>query len=109
MTDERDRYWCSSRAMMFRAVDDGIDLFVKVVPGASRTGLAGTWRNRLKVAVAAPPERGKANTALTRFIASLMGLRKQDVTVVAGRTSPLKTVRLTGVTTDQARRFLELD
>ena len=82
---------------------------VKVVPGASRTRCLGELGDRLKVAVAAPPEGGKANKALVAFLADCLGVRKGDVTIEAGWTSPEKTVRITRVTVDQARRVLGLN
>ena len=42
------------------ASGDGTRVRVKVVPGASRTKVVGVLGDRLKVAVAAPPEGGKA-------------------------------------------------
>jgi uncharacterized protein (TIGR00251 family) len=77
---------------------DGKDvlLAVKVVPGASRTRVAGVLGDRLKVAVAAAPEKGKANAALTAYLAKTCGLNKRDVLVESGETSPLKSVRFRG-------------
>jgi hypothetical protein len=88
---------------------DGKDvlLAVKVVPGASRTRVAGLLGDRLKVSVAAPPEKGKANAALTAYLAKACGLNKRDVVVESGETSPLKTVRFRGVTVDFVSAALE--
>jgi len=77
--------------------EDGVALHVKVVPGASRSKLAGVLGDRLKVQVAAPPEAGKANAAACELIATVLGVGKRDVTVVAGRTQPRKTLRVTGL------------
>jgi len=69
---------------------------VKVVPGASRTRFLGEWEGRARIAVAAAPEKGKANAALAVFLAKLLSVRKRDVIVVAGHTSPLKTIKIEG-------------
>ena len=45
----------------------GVELSVKVVPGASRTKVAGVWGVALRIAVAAPPEAGKANAAVVKL------------------------------------------
>ena len=79
---------------------------IKVVPGASRTRLMGELDGRFKVAVAAPPERGKANVALLAFLASRLGLRRQALSVVQGEASPLKTVRAAGIDSAEAARRL---
>ena len=86
---------------------DAVLLAVKVVPGASRTRYQGAWEKRAKIAVAAPPEKGKANRAVVRFLADLIGVRKRDVTVVAGHSSPVKTIRIAGVDAHAVRAALE--
>ena len=44
-----------------------MELEVKVVPGASRSEVTGWLGDSLKIRVAAPPERGKANAAVVRM------------------------------------------
>ncbi|MBN1795039.1 MAG: DUF167 domain-containing protein, partial [Sedimentisphaerales bacterium] len=39
----------------------GITFTVKVVPGSSKTSLSGILDGMLKLKIAAPPEKGKAN------------------------------------------------
>ena len=87
---------------------DGADVLLKVkaVPGASRTGVAGMIGERVKIALAAPPEKGQANDALTKLIAGLCRLRTRDVTVESGLTAPTKTVRIKGTTADHVRKAL---
>ncbi len=86
--------------------ETGVRLPVKVVPGASRTRLQGELDGRAKIAVAAPPEKGKANAALVAYLAGELGIRRQCVTVVQGQTSPVKTVHLAGVTAEAVRAWL---
>ena len=82
---------------------------VKVVPGASRTRCLGEWEGRARIAVAAAPEKGKANAALAAFLAKLLSIRRRDVVVVAGHTSPLKTIRIERVSADAVRAALQPD
>lgn len=72
-----------------------MELAIKVVPGASRTEVAGVLGDRLKVRVAAPPEGGKANRALVEVLSRWLGVR--DVEIVAGHSSAEKTVRVSGL------------
>ncbi|MFH0983658.1 MAG: DUF167 domain-containing protein [Planctomycetota bacterium] len=88
------------------AQGDTVWVPVKVVPGASRTRIMGELDGRLKVAVAAAPEKGRANAALTAFLAKRLGIRPRAVTVVRGHTTPVKTVRVEGVTLDQVKALL---
>jgi hypothetical protein len=70
---------------------------VKVVPGASRTAILGTWSDALRVAVAAPPEAGKANAALIKLLAECFAVDRRALTLRSGRSRPLKTVFVKGV------------
>jgi uncharacterized protein (TIGR00251 family) len=63
---------------------------------------------RLRVRLAAPPVEGRANDALVRFIAALVGVRREDVVVVAGGRSRRKLLHVAGVTLSEARRRLGL-
>jgi len=78
--------------LALREVDGAVQFAVKVVPGASRDRIAGALGDALKVQVTAPPEGGKANAALCELLAQALGVNVRDVQVVAGATSPRKTV-----------------
>lgn len=89
------------------AKQNGVFLSIKVVPGSSRTRYLGVWNGLAKMAVTAPPEKGKANRAVTALLADLLCVRKRDVTVVAGHAAPLKTVWIENITTGQVRAALQ--
>ncbi|MGH9316197.1 MAG: DUF167 domain-containing protein [Thermoanaerobaculia bacterium] len=78
-----------------RRVGDGIELRIKVVPGASRSEIVGPLGNRLKIRVAAPAEGGKANRAVVELLRDWLSVN--DVEIVAGRSSGEKTVRVGGL------------
>jgi len=88
---------------------DAVLVPVKAVPGASRTRIVGELDGRLKVAVAAPPEKGKANKAIVALLARTLGVSRRDVTVVAGHTNPLKIIRIDQTTIDAIRAALQPD
>lgn len=80
---------------------DGIDLFVRLTPRSSDDRIDGpaadaAGRVHLAARVRAVPEKGAANTALERLVAARFGLGRSAVTIAAGHTARLKTVRLTG-------------
>ena len=87
--------------------ENAVLLAVKVVPGASSTRYLGEWDGRARVAVAAPPEKGKANKALVAFLVDLLAVRRRDVTVVAGHSTTTKTVRIERVTVGHVRTSLQ--
>jgi uncharacterized protein (TIGR00251 family) len=92
----------------WEARDDGsVVLRVHVQPGAQRTGVVGLHGGALKVKVAAPAESGRANAALVRFVAADLGLRRDDVELVAGAGSRRKRLRLTGIDVERLRLWVE--
>lgn len=79
---------------------------VKVVPGASRSRIAGPFGDGIRVQVAAPPERGRANEELCEVLAEALGVRPADVTVVRGAAAPRKTVLVRTLAPDEVARRL---
>ena len=71
---------------------------LRVHPKASRQRLNGSHDGALKIAVTAPPEKGKANAAIVKFLAKRLGLPKSQVRIVAGEKSQNKTAAITGAT-----------
>jgi uncharacterized protein (TIGR00251 family) len=72
-----------------------VTLRVKVIARSSRSEAAGELADgTMKVRIAAPPEKGKANEELCRFLAAHYGVDRSAVTVVSGHTSALKLVRI---------------
>ena len=77
--------------------DATIKLPIKVVPASSRNGIVGWLGETLKIRVTAPAERGKANLAVTAIIAEALGVSKECIRVVTGKTSARKTVEIIGL------------
>jgi uncharacterized protein (TIGR00251 family) len=69
-------------------------LHLHVVPGASRTELAGLHGDRLKIRIKAKATEGAANRELLRFLAELFDLAPSTLEIVRGATDRRKTVRL---------------
>jgi len=75
----------------------GVVFTAKIVPGSSRTTIAGTLEDMVKIRVAAPPEKGRANQCLVEFLARQLGVKKNAIEILAGQTNPVKQVRVAGV------------
>ncbi len=73
-------------------------LKIKVVPGASRPGIVGWLGDALKVRIAAPPEKGKANRELLQLLSRQLQFRESDIAIVSGAASQVKTVEIKGAT-----------
>lgn len=84
-----------------KPVGDGVELTVKIVPGASRDRIVGPLGDALKIQVAAPPEKGKANAAVIRLLAESLGVGEKQLALRRGETSPRKTVRIGGIGWEQ--------
>ena len=81
---------------------------VVVRPRAKRAGIEGRRADgRLKLAVAAPPEDGRANEAVAELLAESLGVKARDVAVVRGQRSRQKLVEVTGLEQGEFERRLE--
>jgi len=78
----------------------GVVFTAKIVPGSSRTTVAGVLQDMVKIRVAAPPEKGKANQCLVAYLAGQLGVKKNQIDILAGQTNPVKQIRITGVSAD---------
>jgi uncharacterized protein YggU (UPF0235/DUF167 family) len=74
-------------------------LRLRVTPNAGRDAIEGFETladdtEVLRVRVAAVPDRGKANAAVIALLAKALHLPKSALTITAGETARLKTVRI---------------
>ena len=74
-----------------------IQLQVKVIPGSSRTCVAGWLGKVLKVRVRPPAERGKANQAVEKTVSQALGVSGGCVRILKGLTSSRKVLEITGL------------
>lgn len=76
-----------------------LQLTVHVQPGAKTTACAGIHGDALKIRLHAPPVDGKANQALTAWLAKTLGCPQSAIELIRGQTSRRKTL---SISTDQA-------
>ncbi|MBN1554758.1 MAG: DUF167 domain-containing protein [Phycisphaerae bacterium] len=69
---------------------DGAVVTIKAVPNASRDKLVGVLDHALKVAVSAPAEKGRANDAIAKTLAKVLGVPVRTIRLVHGQTHPRK-------------------
>jgi len=89
-------------AACYVIVEDGILLDVRVTTRAARDGVDGTGaladgRMVAHIRVRAVPADGAANKAVRATVAKALGRPKSTVELVAGATSRLKRLRISGV------------
>lgn len=81
--------------------ENGVRLFVRLSPRAKREGIEDIYtdadgRERLKIAVNAPPVDGKANQELIKLLAKLFRLPKGVFEITVGQTDRNKTLVIAG-------------
>jgi len=96
----------------YRPGAGGVSVAVKVQPGARRPGLLGRVPDvagvRLKIAVAEPPEDGRANSAVCAALAAPLDVPKAAVSVLHGADSRQKTLHVAGDATALTARLAAL-
>lgn len=92
-----------------QAHKEDVVFVAKVVPGSSgQTRICGLLDGMLKVKVSAPPERGKANECLLKFLAGQLGVKKNALSIISGQTSPVKHVQVSGISVETLLAKLNL-
>jgi hypothetical protein len=80
---------------------------LRVCPGAPRNEVLGFADGVLRVKVAAPPVKGKANRELLAFLSQLLGIKERDLAIIQGQTSRNKTVAVSGLSNQQVLERLQ--
>ncbi len=95
--------------LTIREVNEGVVFAAKIVPGSSSpTKVCGLLDGMLKVKVSAAPEKGKANQCLIKYLAGKLGVKKNAIDIISGQTSPVKHIRVAGLSTDTLLKKLNL-
>lgn len=83
-------------ALAIATTRDGASLKLHCRPGRPRTAIQGVHGGALKLDVAAPPEKGKANDEIVAFLAKLLGVRRAAVVISAGQGGRDKAIVIAG-------------
>ena len=75
-----------------RRTEQGLIVPVRVQPKSHRNRVGGEIGGRLKIAVTAPPEKGKANEAACKALADRLGIRPNKLKVISGAASRSKEI-----------------
>lgn len=70
-------------------------LRIKVVPKSPKNEIVETMGDgTLKIRIAAPPEKGKANRELIRFLSRHLKINKTQITIISGKSDTLKLIKI---------------
>ncbi len=79
-------------------MDTGIVIPVRVQPNSSKEGVMGEHAGQLKVAVTAPPERGKANKAIIKVLAKWLEVKSSAIYLIHGEKTKDKEIFVKNIT-----------
>ncbi len=80
---------------------------IRVQPKSSRDQVVGYREGVLQLRVTAPPDKGRANTAVVSLLAQALGVAKSRVRIVRGQTSRDKLVMVESLSPEEVRGILE--
>jgi uncharacterized protein (TIGR00251 family) len=83
--------------------EESVILGVKVIPGGSRTALAGEYDGMVRIKLSAAPEKGKANQCLIEYIGKLLGIKKSRISIISGATKPVKKIQILDISVKEVR------
>jgi uncharacterized protein len=83
-----------------------LDLDIRVIPRAGRSGFGGLRDGALIVRLAAAPVDGAANDELIALLAKTLRIPKRDITIISGERSRSKRVRVAGIAREQVLAIL---
>jgi uncharacterized protein (TIGR00251 family) len=79
---------------------------VQVQPNAARNEVVGFTDGVLRVRVAAPPVKGKANRELVDFLGQILRVSKSRVVILRGLTTRNKVIAVSGLSREEVSRRL---
>ncbi|MEZ5944626.1 MAG: DUF167 domain-containing protein [Planctomycetaceae bacterium] len=94
-------------AISIEVSDAGALLPVHAQPGAKKNRIVGEHDGRLKVAVTAAPEKGKANKEIIAFLSKALGVRKNQIAIRSGETNSRKLLVVRDVDTRELQSKIE--
>jgi hypothetical protein len=90
-------------------VEGAVVFTAKIIPGSSRTAVCGLYDGMLKIKILAAPEKGKANRCLIEFLAKQLGVKKKAISIISGRTNPVKKMQVLGISAEALLKKLNLN
>ncbi|MCF6156265.1 MAG: DUF167 domain-containing protein [Candidatus Brocadia sp.] len=89
--------------------NSGVILSIRTQPGSSKNRIIGEYGGRLKLAVTAAPEKGKANKAVIELLADTLHVHESSIHIISGETSRDKRLMIEGLTLEDLKSLLNLE
>jgi len=78
---------------------------VRVQPNAGRSEVLGFKNGCLRIKLAAPQEKGKANRELLSLLSDVLKISKSNIAIRRGTTSKTKVIGISGLSQEQLMGF----
>ena len=70
-------------------------LRIKVFPGANQNEVREILEDEtIKISIVAPPEKGKANQELIKFLTKEFEIKKDNIKIISGKTERIKLIKI---------------
>lgn len=86
--------------------NSGIILSIRTQPGSSKNRIIGEYGGRLKLAVTAAPEKGRANKAVIELLADTLHISESSIHIISGESSRDKRLMIKGLTPEDIKSLL---
>ena len=86
----------------------GVELDVRVIPRAKKSGLGGVRDGAVLLRLAAPPVANAANDALISFLSDVLRVPRRAIHIVSGERARRKRVAVDGLARDLAKTHIGL-
>ncbi len=73
-------------------MEEIIKLLVR--PGSNSNSIEGAYQDRIKIKIKSPPERGRANKELIKFLSEKTGIPKKNIKILSGLNTSLKDIKI---------------
>ena len=93
---------------MIAGTATGVELEIRVVPRAKKSGLGGVRDGAVLIRLAAPPVDHLANDALIAFLSDILLVPRRAIRILSGERARRKRIAVEGVAPDFARTHLGL-
>ncbi|UJS16826.1 MAG: DUF167 domain-containing protein [Candidatus Jettenia sp.] len=86
--------------------NSGVILSVRTQPRSSKNRIIGEYGGRLKLAVTAIAEKGKANKAVIELLADAFRVHESSIHIISGESSRDKRLMIEGLTPEDLKSLL---
>ncbi|GAB62003.1 MAG: YggU family protein [Candidatus Jettenia sp.] len=86
--------------------NSGVILSIRTQPRSSKNRIIGEYGGRLKLAVTAIAEKGKANKAIIELLADTFHVRESSIHIISGESSRDKRLMIEGLTPEDLKSLL---